>query len=50
MSLNHFIDSMLNDRGEEERVKLAQQTVLFIKQYYPRVDQIEGFWVSFCCA
>jgi hypothetical protein len=42
-----FINSPLNDRSPEERVKRAEQTVAFVKNHYPSISKMEVIWVAF---
>lgn len=42
-----FVNSKLNDQSKLKRQQRAQETALFIKLHYARIDQIDRVWVSF---
>ena len=42
-----FINSPLNDKGPEERLKRAQETAAFVKEHYAATNQLTNIWIGF---
>lgn len=42
-----FINSPLNDKSPEERLKRAQETAAFVKEHYAAINQLTNIWITF---